>query len=612
MLGILILSLLGFEIGCLLPGSWFNMAPADSGLPAAAGSLQATATILPGWIPTATPNGTGTPAPTYALPPTATPTPISSQPATPVAGQYSEDLIPRIDPPWGAQASPYVILSGFSLQRGLAVVTIRGTHEGWEFSCVGNRCELPVFQDSLITMRVYANNGDYSRELRATVRVTRLQQGYFMDVEELNPIPLPFTDTCAAVWDMDPTNAPKWAKFPASPDYLHTDKTLHYLAGQMIFTGAVDAQSCPGGGLAGGTAQGGPNGCGLTLAQNAMIEWQNRYDYTFWLTGKHEGIPPILLKTLIEVESQFWPRSERYFVQEYGLSQTNDLGADVALRWDVDLYKEVCSQVFSDCSRSYARRPPHERAMLRGILITKLDADCWTCENGIDVAKSEESIDLIAKVVRTNCIETDYILDTFNATTNYQDYWKFSLLNYHSGYSCLRDAISATVAAREPVTWDTVWGRLNCADSKEYVDRVWTALSAFDDSTIKPGQAPGALATPVFAATATPLAPTATPFVSLAQVYVRVYLDLNGNGQPETGEWLNNITVQMNLSNGVMMDARTVDGRAMFEVTGHTQSLDGVVFLPGLYRYEAITVPLQGSVTVDFAFSPPALPTAIP
>ncbi|MFM8321336.1 MAG: hypothetical protein ACKOC5_10505 [Chloroflexota bacterium] len=619
LLGILILSLLGFGAACLLPGWTPGLRPAgaDATVAAAVRTLAAQSTAdaaagggdpgLPGWILTSIPGAAGTLRPPTAVPlPSATPTLVTPGP-TPLSGEYTADLVARIDPPWGAQGAPYVILSGFSLRPGKTVVLIRGMLGDRQFDCPGSRCELPVTADSLIAFRVFANNGDFSSELKATIRISRDAQGYYVAVEQLSLPAVPFTDACSAVWDLDPANAPQWAKFPESPDRLHTDKTLHYLAGQMIFTGAVDAALCPGGGM----GREGPNGCGLALAETAMIEWQNRYDQAFWLGGREQGIPPILLKTLVEVESQFWPKSERYFVQEYGLSQINEYGADTALRWDIDLYKEVCAQVFNNCSRSYARRSPNERAMLRGYLISQLDADCWSCQGGIDVEKSNDSIPLIARVVRSNCIEADYILDTYNVTASYQDYWKFTLLNYHSGYGCLRDAIAATVGARLPLTWENVYPRLACPDSKEYVERVWTALGAFEGSTIKPGRLPGPVSTPMFAASATPV-PSATPYQSRAQVYVRVYLDLNGDGQPQDDEWLNNITVQMNLSNGILMDAKTVNGQAMFEVTGFMPGLTGVVYLPGLYRYQAVDLPLQGSLTVDFPFSQPLLPTALP
>ena len=77
----------------------------------------------------------------------------------------------------------------------------------------------------------------------------------------------------------------------------------------------------------------------LEVAKGAMMEWQNRFDPTIWAAGKEYGIPPILIKSLMEQESQFWPENARYIYEEFGFTQINELGADVALRWDED-FKE--------------------------------------------------------------------------------------------------------------------------------------------------------------------------------------------------------------------------------------------------------------------------------
>ena len=141
---------------------------------------------------------------------------------------------------------------------------------------------------------------------------------------------------------------PKWAEFPQMPDGLYTSKSLYFLASRLLYTGIVDAKDCPNQGF---LSPASPNGCGMERAKTAMIEWQNQYNPVIWSASRKIGVPPKIIKTLIEKESQFWPGNSRLFLQEYGLAQINQFGADVALRWNNDLFKQTCSAVLGDCNK---------------------------------------------------------------------------------------------------------------------------------------------------------------------------------------------------------------------------------------------------------------------
>jgi hypothetical protein len=126
------------------------------------------------------------------------------------------------------------------------------------------------------------------------------------------------------------------------PFQLNTRKTLHTLATQLILSGIVETNDCPAGGLS--LSLDWPTACGLERASTAMIAWQNQFDEHIWLASRDQGIPPKVLKTLIEIESQFWPGNSRFYIDEIGLGQINQLGLDVLLRQDPYLISKGLSK----------------------------------------------------------------------------------------------------------------------------------------------------------------------------------------------------------------------------------------------------------------------------
>ncbi|MBM3150989.1 MAG: hypothetical protein FJZ96_02085 [Chloroflexi bacterium] len=541
---------------------------------------------------------------------------LSMLPAwNPAQAQTSDNEPPKqtlyayVDAPAGIVTRPYVILSAFgSLPQSTALELAGVVGAGDEFICPGTPCELTVSTDSVIRFWAYTSQGDRSPEYKATVRITTpVPGGYKMEVEAIEP-DLYYADSCAPIWDMYSVQAPGWAGMPRTPSELHTEDTLHYLAGRLIDRGVVDASSCPNGGLEGSA----PNGCGIELARQAMIEWQNRYDFDLWLAGKNLGISPYILKTLLLRESQFWPGRSRYFVLEYGLAQINDFGADVALRWDYALYQEVCDGLLSNCDVPYMSRSASSRAMLRGALIRRVAAECPTCEYGLDMDIAHSSIDTIGRTLRANCSETRLIL-FYNKSANpsYEDLWKFTLVSYHSGYYCLDSAIKSVIAKGQRVEWSTVSQQLTCPGALKYVDDFWNMLTSLENRIVPPGEYETAVVLSVPPPPPT-VAPTATPAPSTAKVWVHVYIDKNNNNRLDYGEGVSGVPVQLTLANGAVIFDDTTIGMVTFDLAGKEAGQRIVVSLLGYYRSESIILPQEGDVLVAFKFTQPGLPTRVP
>ncbi|MDQ2693091.1 MAG: hypothetical protein M3Y68_13720 [Chloroflexota bacterium] len=579
--------------------------------------------------------GTDTPGPPAA---TASP-PFQDSTATPqISLPTSSSVLPSglytfIEAPIGPVSQPYVILSAFSSLPSSVSVSIRGFVNTDEFICTQSPCAINLQTSSRLVFAAYAESGESSETVIASVSVTQTDAGYIVTIESVSQFTV-FNNSCSAAWGVFEQNNATWDDFVQFPHELHTQKTLHNLATQLILNGIVDASDCPAGGLSLGLNW--PTACGLERARGAMIEWQNQYDDHIWLASKDHGIPPKILKTLIEVETQFWPGNARRFIDEYGLGQVNQLGIDVLLRRDPTFYQRVCPAVLSDCSRPYVSLEPTQQAMVRGAVISLfVDASCPTCEYGFDLNKAKESVSLLAMLFRANCQQVDYILsisvvpdpdaDAATATaavatlsaggdadrTSYEDLWRFTFLSYHSGLSCFQNAVIATRRDKLPVTWENLEERIDCRGGADYVNAFMSNLLAFDLYLLDTPGAGEALAAPTIIPTRTPI-PTPTLFVSSASVRVQVFMDRNANQTPEDGEWIDAMTVLLETSTNQQISQRTQNGITVFDMSGYTPGIGINVSLPGLYRNERFTLPEEGEVVVTFRFEAPPLPTTIP
>jgi hypothetical protein len=373
----------------------------------------------------------------------------------------------------------------------------------------------------------------------------------------------------------------------------------------------------------------------LEKASDAATAWQNQFDEYIWLASRDHGIPPKILKTLLEVESQFWPGNSRFYVDEVGLGQINQLGVDVLLRRDPTYYQRVCSSVLSDCTRPYASLEATQQAAIRGAVVSSVDATCPTCENGVDLDTAKQSIDLIASLLQANCQQVDAILkqpfkpdpdaDAATATAivatvaaggsrpgpTYEDLWRFTLASYHSGISCFQNAVFNTKSAGASVVWDNVGKELNCRGGEDYVNGFMDNLFAYDFYLYEPSDLLSVIAAPTIVPTRTSV-PTPTVYISSARIIVQVYIDRNGNNLPEEGEWIDAMTVQVSVSNTQQITQRTQNGIAIFDMSGYTPNSGIDVSLPGLYRNNTFLLPEQGDVTIVFKFDQPSLPTSLP
>jgi hypothetical protein len=371
------------------------------------------------------------------------------------------------------------------------ITTIHIKVDGIQTTCPGSTCDLQLKPTLLVgkIIEFWADSsfGDSSAVFTAMVRVidsgvspTPTSGGWYVDVlssqwqgNELA--------TCSQVWQAFPPvgGVPQWLSTPEDVAFLETEQPYSYLAGRLIAEGAVDASSCPSGGLL-------PNGyadnCGLEVAMPEVIIWQNQFDEEIMQAANAVKVPAQLLKNLFAQESQFWPGVFKE-PQEYGLGQITDNGADALLLWNPSFYNQFCPLVLSQdtCSVGYIKLSAENQAILRGALASSADADCETCEFGIDLTKTNTSINLVANTMLANCEQVAQIV--YNATgmiggevSTYEELWKFTIADYHVGPGCLSYAMYTTWAAKSPMDWEHVSAHLteSCQSVIPYVTQVTT------------------------------------------------------------------------------------------------------------------------------------------
>jgi hypothetical protein len=520
------------------------------------------------------------------------------------------EMIVNLAIPPGQTTRPFfVTITAYEPVYGQQITGIFGILNGLEFRCTGPRCDVPVDSDAILEFWATSSMGDESRHSEAAFRIARVENQVTLELVSLVPITI-FQDSCAAIWGLPLAGLPSWAGLPAAPDDLNTIKPYQYLAGELISAGVVSARDCPGGGLG---ASGGPNTCGLERAANAVIEWQNRFDVAIWEAGRSYGIPPILLKTMIAQESQFWPGNARRALFEYGLGQLSPVGTDVLLRWDNEQFATTCNGLLYDCSQSYGRQESWFQAMLRGGLMRSLDAECPTCLNGIDLQRTYDSIPVFTRTLRANCRQTKFVMDKARARASYEDLWKFTFLSYHSGYSCLADALAYTGFNQQPYDWTHLSVYLTgfCENGLYYVNDFWKELESFDAYRLKTPASTQPVVQPVFAETPVPTA-TPTPVLAMSHIRVLVYVDQNNNNIPDRDEGANGVSVTATFADGQVASASTVNGEVIFDLTGRPIGGDVLVSLPELFRSARVRIMRDGEIPVIFRLEQPVVPPVLP
>lgn len=270
----------------------------------------------------------------------------------------------------------------------------------------------------------------------------------------------------------------QWLSTPSAYTELATDEPYYYLAGQLIQSGVVDANECWDGGLETASYA---SQCGLEMAWDNMVTWQNQFDRSILSTSQETQIPAFLLKNLIAKESQFWPGHYELSPYEYGLGRLTAEGVDTLLRWNNDFFSEFCPEVLWDvyCVDGYAQLEPNLQAMLRAGLALSMDASCPSCPLGINVEHLDRNIDVIAQSLLANATQVGQIIKNLTGQkpgelSNYEDLWRFTLVNYNVGPGCFSEALKGTLAHKLPLEWQQVSAQLkgDCSNAMGYVSNV--------------------------------------------------------------------------------------------------------------------------------------------
>ncbi len=298
----------------------------------------------------------------------------------------------------------------------------------------------------------------------------------------------------------------------SKPNQIYTEFEFAHLSGKLIIFGAVDASACDNSGL---NKDGTATDCGIKAAQGVSNEFQNRFNSAIIRTSKQQNIPPRLLKNIFAYESQFWPETVFKTKFEYGLGHITLDGADSALRWDTDLYQEICTSAFSkeNCQTEYGYQPENFRNSLQGVLVQKLNANCSTCRFNLDFNYAEKSIPYIGKTLLANAAYVRYAVKIFTGRSaeemvSSDDIWRFILVAYNAGPGCYRSALSSAYYRGLALTWSNLKNYLEpaCKGAIPYVEFIskTDAYHPDDDPALHPTETPE-----------TPPTPTPLPPVSL-------------------------------------------------------------------------------------------------
>jgi len=420
---------------------------------------------------------------------------------------------------------PTLLLTGEEPLPNEMIVDIKGTMDGQPFNCPGSMCTLPLQPTGTqgISLEFWgdSSHGDSTLVFKALVRV--VPQGDFAAPDgssqvaearwNVDILSSQWRDgalaSCSDTWQVfpDPKGPPDWLNTPIQFQDMLSTHSYYYLAGALIANGQVDVTGCPDGGLAGDKVA---NQCGLDRAMPQVTDWQNRFDQQILQVAKDTGVPAQLMKNVFGRESQFWPGLYST-INEAGLGQLTEKGADTLLVWNTDFYTNYCPTVLSSdtCQKGFVFLKPEEQNMLRGSLMGQVNASCPDCPLKVDLNQASLSVRIFANSMLASCQQTARIV--FNITntspgkvSTYVDLWKMTLANYNAGPGCLFTAAQGAWAQNRSLAWDTVKGYLEpaCQPAIGYVD------SISQGNPIVPTPTPW-----VFAGTAlpTPVYPTAPP-----------------------------------------------------------------------------------------------------
>ncbi|MEW6716009.1 MAG: hypothetical protein AB1345_00670 [Chloroflexota bacterium] len=397
---------------------------------------------------------------------------------------------PALPPDYRCDQLPILLFTAEEPLPNEDIIAINGILDGVPYSCAGEACELPLYatQPDGITLEFWAvsSYGDTSEHYTALIRVidtgvstTPGENAYYVHVLSSQWRGAAIS-SCAQAWESFPPygTLPEWLQTPDLPEDLATNVPYTYLAGRLIAHGLVEeAKTCENRGL---LPNGAANPCGMEAARALVAAWQNRFDTDILQIGNDKGIPAFLLKSMFAQESQFWPGAFTA-LNEAGMGQLSEAGADTALLWNRTFYESFCPLILSTstCQQSYTKLDTDKQAMLRGALMNYTDASCLECPAGIDLRQASLSIEVFARTLLANCEQTGRVVynvtnQTPGQVASHEDLWRFTLSNYQAGPGCLHEALKATWKLGEPLDWEHVSQHLstNCQSILEYIENL--------------------------------------------------------------------------------------------------------------------------------------------
>ena len=385
-------------------------------------------------------------------------------------------------------ALPTLVLTGEEPMAGEHITGLVGRMDGRAFTCDAVcQVDLAPTSNNGMLLEFWANSsyGDSSVLFEARVRVAASGDpagpSWFVDVLSTQWRGDPLAG-CSQIWDSFPPvgGLPDWLSTPARATDLATKVPYEYLTANMIENGAVDGSVCGDGGLLdNGTA----SQCGISIARNAVTDWQNSFDEIIFTTAQHTGIPARLLKSIFSRESQFWPGGSVDH-PEAGLGQMTSGGADTTLLWNQPFFEQFCPSTLTGtvCDRGYAQLSAELQDTLQSALVNSVDASCPTCDLGIDLDRTRNSVGVFANTLIANCEQAGMIVhNTYGAaagaSASFADLWRFTLVNYHSGSGCLTLAIWETKRLGEPLDWSHLSSHFTpvCQRALDYVKYISAA-----------------------------------------------------------------------------------------------------------------------------------------
>ncbi len=369
------------------------------------------------------------------------------------------------------------------------IVAIEGEYNKIPFRCESSECLIPmrptVLEGATVTFWAESSFGDKTYDYSALVRVvdsgvTNVEDegGWHIDLMS-SQMTSDLSNSCAQIWGAFPPVGPPpdWLSTPGDTRLLASDQPFTFLAGRLISAGIVDALDCPSGGIDG---NGYANTCGLDKAREDVEHWQNRFDAQIIDVALETGIPAQLMKNLFAKESQFWPGAFTNNIEEFGLGQLTEIGADTVLLWNREFFTQFCPFVLDaeSCAKGYANLDEEDQKMLRGALALDASASCEDCPLGIDLTQADFSINIFAQTLHANCKQVSQLVTNESGKTpgevsNYEDLWRLTLANYHSGPGCLSEAIDSVPSSLR-LNWNNIAPQLEdeCPGTVEYVEEI--------------------------------------------------------------------------------------------------------------------------------------------